>query len=83
MSEKPSEAEWHEHYNEGIQFLTEENARLRAENEVLRAFALDYADEPCAYGDNCTLEAMHKNHHYRCLPCKARAALAAAEKGEG
>lgn len=56
--------------------------RLRAENEALREFVTEFADMPCSYTDGCTEEAMHKNHHYRCLPCKARAALAAEEKGE-
>lgn len=36
-------------------------------------FTSEFADEPCAYGDNCPI--FGNTNHGRCLPCKARTAL--------
>jgi len=40
----------------------------------------EVADQTCLYGDDCTNSAMAQRRHGKCLPCKARAALAAMPK---
>lgn len=46
---------------------------ISARVEKLEEFAAQYAEEPCAYGDNCPHNA--GTRHGDCTPCLARRAL--------
>lgn len=60
---------------DAVTALSAELAEKEKDVKRLEDFAQEFADEPCEYKDNCTAEAIHKNRHYQCYPCKARAAI--------
>jgi hypothetical protein len=77
-----------EHINRTVEErLKEERPTGSEQDERVRDFVQELADEPCNYGDNCPTFG---TRHGTCLHCKARAALASppplsetASKGKG
>lgn len=46
---------------------------MSTRSEAIEAFVQDFADEPCAYKDNCP--PFGGTRHGTCLPCRARRVL--------